>query len=653
MGHRQLKVSRRFILGITAVAAGVLAAPGVGLGDELPQTGAPKAVSEAVAGGVPTVLPASHSASADCVTCHKNQAMVGVNRYVNPEAFAATYHAQFASKCQNCHISTAGQFVAHPSDNFAPSFQAAAITNDVGKTCGKCHRDVAADYKHSLHGTARGILNSLVAAEQSDDHIQKGIGRSAYQLWAGIDPNDPEEIPGHVGRAQCATCHAACSDCHMTGGNQQAVKQLGGDTDPYVPGSLGEDGSGTPATGQGGYLGTDYPMNPAFIMTMGMPPVQPDGSPIMAPASYPIDGTRTATNAVKASFYPYPMMRGGGSALLFQGYSPDEARMDIASHNIVTPTPGMIRPDGTRPGISRDSSIAMCWRCHARTTPEYVGTFLAYMPFDAMAPFGWQKKVQPSVHYQAGMVCVDCHKGTELHGDKDEPDLEHTTDAVNVECESCHVKDAPAAGLDEKFVTQAKDVYNSHENVECSACHSQWNHNCVRCHPVEGQDLNYLDPRHERAVMSLDAIAVTDETGTKFLKYFGREKSVNGQPGKVQTMARIAMFDTEGGYWMRGFHSIQRAPDGEGVDACITCHTDKTRMLVNPEPGTRNANPWEMESPGVPEAYIDLDLVKSKTAKSCSHCHTSSVHSTAPLVKKCEMCHSEPGMPEPINPHLQ
>jgi len=649
MGHRRMKAPRRFLLGLTAVAALVLVGiPGLGMGEDLPQTGVPQTVSGAVSGAPRSTGLTGHTPSADCGSCHFNQALVGPDRYVNQEAFAATYHYRKASellgralKCQDCHVTKSGKWVAHPSDNFVPSPNPAEITNDADQTCGKCHGGIAADFKHSLHGTTRGVLNSLTAAENADDHIQQGIGRSAYQLWAGIDPADQTQTPGHIGRAQCSTCHAACSDCHMTGGNQQSAKQLGANTDPYLPGSLGDDQSGNPATGQGGYLGTDYPMNPGFIMTMGMPVVQPDGSPMMVPnAPYAIDGKRTAANALKASFYPYPMMRGGGSALLFKGYSPDEARMDIASHNIVLPRSGN-REDGA-PGLSRDSSIAMCWRCHARTTPEYVGTFLAYMPFDATAAFGWKKQAEPSVHYQAGMVCVDCHKGTEIHGDKDKPAIEHTTDAVNVKCESCHVEDAPPVGLDDKFVTAAKKIVNSHETVECSACHSEWNHNCVRCHPVEGKDVNYLDPRHERAVMSLDAIAVTDETGERFLKYFGRNKS-----GKVQTMARIAMFDKSGGYWLRGFHSIQRAPDGEGKDACIACHTDKTRMLVDPEPGTRNANPWEMESPGVPEAYIDPAVVAKNTTKTCSHCHSTSVHSAAPLVRNCVMCHGS----VPLNPH--
>lgn len=98
-----------------------------------------------------------------------------------------------------------------------------------------------------------------------------------------------------------------------------------------------------------------------------------------------------------------------------------------------------------------------CVLCHgSRAGAEYTGK--------------WEG-VEPDVHFEAGMHCVDCHKN-DLHGDG-----QIYTDRWQVigrpQCIDCH------AALPNK-TAEAHDI--KHQDVSCQVCHAQPYQNCFSCH---------------------------------------------------------------------------------------------------------------------------------------------------------------------------
>lgn len=98
-----------------------------------------------------------------------------------------------------------------------------------------------------------------------------------------------------------------------------------------------------------------------------------------------------------------------------------------------------------------------CVLCHgSRAGAEYTGK--------------WEG-VEPDVHFEAGMHCVDCHTN-DLHGDG-----QTYTDRWQVQgrpqCADCH------AALPNK-TAEAHDI--KHQDVSCQVCHSQPYQNCFSCH---------------------------------------------------------------------------------------------------------------------------------------------------------------------------
>lgn len=158
------------------------------------------------------------------------------------------------------------------------------------------------------------------------------------------------------------------------------------------------------------------------------------------------------------------------------------------------------------------------------------------------------KMIQPDVHFQAGLVCVDCHISYEVMGDG--KFYEHKKEQIIVQCEDCHSKgkidvitlnefDYESKKIAEinnitdnkrKFIKikqsqtplintyldkrrqpkligkQSRKTYNlnpsnficteskSHKNLSCNSCHTSWAPQCVGCHTefetnTEGFDL--------------------------------------------------------------------------------------------------------------------------------------------------------------------
>ncbi len=125
------------------------------------------------------------------------------------------------------------------------------------------------------------------------------------------------------------------------------------------------------------------------------------------------------------------------------------------------------RPDAVEGGlVSEHAFMAVpsqndqCTACHgSRINDEYKGIHVG---------------LRPDVHYLAGMNCMDCHDGIELHGNGVTP--EKRRDAYNrPTCAGCHP--GPDAGDD------GIAHHGLHAGlVDCPVCHSQPYRNCYQCH---------------------------------------------------------------------------------------------------------------------------------------------------------------------------
>jgi len=116
--------------------------------------------------------------------------------------------------------------------------------------------------------------------------------------------------------------------------------------------------------------------------------------------------------------------------------------------------------------------IETCDKCHLKKQATFIGDMPAH------------KSRGPSadIHYEKGLVCVDCHTASEIHGDGIE--YVNMLSAVKVTCEDCH--ENPGKRVNGMLVTQYSDNIESHEihegTLDCSACHIAWMPTCVNCH---------------------------------------------------------------------------------------------------------------------------------------------------------------------------
>lgn len=181
-----------------------------------------------------------------------------------------------------------------------------------------------------------------------------------------------------------------------------------------------------------------------------------------------------------------------------------------------------------------------CIHCHnrgGRTGVSYIGTMESDgygSPWSDKAGKKGGKKLHgkyynhltADIHYQKGMLCIDCHTEQDLHGDGNI--YSKKEQAVEIECEDCHGTTKSYSKLmtswgnplrnlkkiggkivliskkdgRELVVPQVKDILkngsvlartamgiSTHmEKMECYACHARWAPQCYGCHAQ--QDLS-------------------------------------------------------------------------------------------------------------------------------------------------------------------
>lgn len=184
-----------------------------------------------------------------------------------------------------------------------------------------------------------------------------------------------------------------------------------------------------------------------------------------------------------------------------------------------------------------------CALCHGgRVYPEFTGEYGG----------------TPDVHYQKGMICVDCHNLSESHGDgtvqtgrkeiKDRPT-----------CQKCH----PSGSEKSDKAREAHSVHGA--KLSCVACHSSGDYrNCTNCHEGKGATSSPgfilgLNPRDGKTVTTLRIIPTVRNTFAK-------------------AGVKMEKYDALPNYWDTSPHNIKKRTDR--TRSCDTCHVDKTGFLT-------------------------------------------------------------------------
>lgn len=171
-----------------------------------------------------------HGEAASCTDCHGN--IHGVRPHT--EAASTTHWSRMAATCARCHanIDLAKKFgipVVQPAEAYLQSAHARAISQgkhaatcsdchgahdilsnadpsstilhaNVPATCGKCHAEILATYRESVHGAAlaRGARDAPVCTDCHGEHRILGPGDTASPVSAT-----------HVSSETCGRCHSS------------------------------------------------------------------------------------------------------------------------------------------------------------------------------------------------------------------------------------------------------------------------------------------------------------------------------------------------------------------------------------------------------------------------------------------------------------
>lgn len=192
--------------------------------------------------------------------------------------------------------------------------------------------------------------------------------------------------------------------------------------------------------------------------------------------------------------------------------------------------------------IKRDESKT-CALCHGgRVYPEYTGEYNGIS----------------DVHYQKGMMCMDCHSIKEIHGDGT-PQLARKLLEYKNTCTKCH---KPGSEKTDK----AKEAHRIHDEgkVSCFACHVGGEYrNCYNCHVGEGSTSKpgFILGRNPRAKNQLTTLRIVPTVRDTFKK----------------VGIKMENFDKLPNYWDSAVHNIKKRTDR--TRNCDTCHTEKKNFL--------------------------------------------------------------------------
>ncbi|CAG0964110.1 hypothetical protein GEOBC_00896 [Geobacteraceae bacterium] len=184
-----------------------------------------------------------------------------------------------------------------------------------------------------------------------------------------------------------------------------------------------------------------------------------------------------------------------------------------------------------------------CALCHGgRVYPEFTGEYGG----------------TPDVHYQKGMICLDCHRQNELHGDGTTALSRHEVKGRPT-CIGCH-----PAGSEKSDKSRAAHAPHAGK-LSCASCHSGAPYrNCTDCHLGAGATAKPgfilgKNPRNPKEVTTLRVIPTVRDTFKN---------------------AGIAMesYDALPNYWPSAPHNIKKRT--ERTRSCDVCHRDQKDFLT-------------------------------------------------------------------------
>lgn len=191
--------------------------------------------------------------------------------------------------------------------------------------------------------------------------------------------------------------------------------------------------------------------------------------------------------------------------------------------------------------VKRDEGKT-CAFCHGgRVYPEFTGEYGG----------------TADIHYQKGMICLDCHKNYEFHGDG------------NIYSSRKEVKGRPACtnchkiGQEKNERARASHVKHK-EKLSCQACHAAASYrNCYGCHLGQGAAatpgfLLGISPRDRKTVTTLRVIPTVRDTF-------------------ASAGIKMESFDVLPNYWDTAPHNIRKRT--ERTRSCEVCHKEGKNFL--------------------------------------------------------------------------
>jgi len=294
-------------------------------------------------------------------------------------------------------------------------------------------------------------------------------------------------------------------------------------------------------------------------------------------------------------------------------------------------------PGNLHPILTRKVEDARCFGCHSRSgriSMSYAGLAevdtiaAAYEPVSlAKLPDGrLVQRMNPDIHHQAGMACIDCHTGSGLMN----LNTGKTTNRVDISCSDCHAnnnarltidnwpqqhqsmlkhipfeasnnqgflqtssgtplihidtsKDTlllyPKLGGTPKPIPTAKHThlprFNEHEKLSCDSCHAQWIPTCLGCHmhyDEEGKQWDYAEQQftpgvwHEQRWNTGSGPTTLGKTDENSVDVF--------LPGMIMTLDHP---DLDNSRFIRRFAPISPHTTGS-ARTCAACHHSSTTL---------------------------------------------------------------------------
>ena len=266
------------------------------------------------------------------------------------------------------------------------------------------------------------------------------------------------------------------------------------------------------------------------------------------------------------------------------------------------------------PSMSRN-----CTACHgSRVGSEYLGK---------------HEDIKADVHFRQGrMNCVDCHTGTEMHGDYTTPEgelPEQRYDGAQLpNCRDCHL----AVGAEVDGV-QMHQMHS--ENLSCQTCHSVSYTSCDGCHVAVSEDSGNPFFRTEGTYLTFligRNPLQNDERPYEFVPV--RHIPVSPASYEYYGEDLLSNFDGLPTWAYATPHNIQlNTPQNA---SCEACHGSPDFFLtedkVNPGEITANQNVIVVSPPPAlgnlaSMAVITLPDTHTNFSDDCLSCHLSGVES--------------------------